>query len=132
MAIYLDHPFHFDGGGRVGITDMGDHVRDMICQVLFTTPGERVNRPDFGCGLLQRVFEPNGQNQAGATQFLVQSALQRWLSDVIQVEQIKVTSEDARLVVDLTYRRLDSGERREDRFVSPGDVDCELWAMSIS
>jgi len=121
MPTYLDHPFHFDGRSRVGTTDSDDHVRDMIFQVLFTTPGERVNRPEFGCGLLQRVFEPNNQTQANATQFLVQAALQRWLDDVVQVERIRVTSEDARLVVDLVYRRLDTGEQQEDRFVSPSE-----------
>ena len=57
MAIScLDHPFHIDGRGGVATTDANDHVRGMIYQALFTNPGERVNRPDFGCGLLQLVF----------------------------------------------------------------------------
>src|SRR5215207_2409488 len=109
---YLDHPFHFDGRGRVATTGADDHVRDMMYQVLFTNPGERVNRPDFGCGLLQLVFMPNSDVLATATQFLVQGALQRWLADVIQVEQLQVTNEDERLVVDVVYVRRDNGERR--------------------
>jgi uncharacterized protein len=118
-ASYLDHPLRLDGRGRVATTQADDHVRDMIYQVLFTSPGERVNRPDFGCGLLQLVFEPNSEALATATQFLVQGALQRWLADVIQVEQLEITSEEERLMVDLIYARLDTGQRQRDLFVSP-------------
>lgn len=116
---YLDYPLHLDDRGHVASTGANDHVRDMIYQVLFTSPGERVNRPDFGCGLLQQVFMPNSEVLAATTQFLVQGALERWLEDVIQVEQVQVASEDERLVVDVAYRRRD-GELRQDRFISPG------------
>jgi phage baseplate assembly protein W len=118
-ASYLDHPLRLDGRGRVATTQVDDHARDMIYQVLFTSPGERVNRPDFGCGLLQLVFEPNSEALATATQFLVQGALQRWLADVIQVEQLEITSEEERLMVDVIYIRLDTGQRQRDLFVSP-------------
>jgi uncharacterized protein len=118
-ASYLDHSLRLDGRGRVATTQTDDHVRDMIYQVLFTSPGERVNRPDFGCGLLQLVFEPNSEALATATQFLVQGALQRWLADVIQVEQLEITSEEERLMVDMIYVRLDTGQRQRDLFVSP-------------
>ena len=118
-ASYLDHPLRLDGRGRVATTRADDHARDMIYQVLFTSPGERVNRPDFGCGLLQLVFEPNSEALATATQFLVQGALQRWLADVIQVEQLGITSEEERLMVDVIYVRLDTGQRQRDLFVSP-------------
>ena len=115
---YVDYPLHLDDGGRVASTGGDDHVRDMIYQVLFTSPGERVNRPDFGCGLLQQVFMPNSDVLATTTQFLVQGALERWLEDLIQVEQVQVGSEGERLVIDVAYRRRD-GERRQDRFTSP-------------
>ena len=101
-------------GGR-----MLDHVRDMILQVLFTNPGERVNRPDFGCGLLQMVFMPNSDALATATQFLVQGALQRWLVDEIQVENVQVTKAEERLVVEVTYVRRDNGQREQAQFFSP-------------
>ena len=119
MPAFLDHPFHFDAKGRTATTDADDHVKDMIFQVLFTNPGERVNRPDFGCGLLQLVFMPNSDALATSTQFMVQGSLQRWLADVIQVEQVLVTNEEERLVVDVAYMRLDNGQRRQDRFSSP-------------
>jgi len=122
VPAFLDHPFHFDAKGRTATTDADDHVKDMIFQVLFTNPGERVNRPDFGCGLLQLVFMPNSDALATSTQFMVQGSLQRWLADVIQVEQVLVTNEEERLVVDVAYMRLDNGQRRQDRFSSPAGV----------
>ena len=120
MQDFLDHPLHISGEGRTAPTGTNDHVRDMIYQVLFTNPGERVNRPDFGCGLLQKVFAPNSEVLATTTQFLVQGSLERWLGDVIQTEQVRVSSEGERLVVEVAYRPLGDGERREDRFVAPG------------
>jgi phage baseplate assembly protein W len=119
MADYLDYPFRIDGRGRVATTDADDHVRDMIYQVLFTAPGERVNRPDFGCGLLQMVFMPNSDALAAATQFMVQGALQRWLGDVIQVENVQVTNQDERLLVEVTYMRRDNGQRDQAQFTAP-------------
>jgi uncharacterized protein len=119
VPAFLDHPFHFDAKGRTATTDADDLVQDMIFQVLFTNPGERVNRPDFGCGLSQLVFMPNSDALATSTQFMVQGSLQRWLADVIQVEQVLVTNEEERLVVDVAYVRLDNGQRRQDRFTSP-------------
>ena len=74
----IDFPYQFDHRGRTAATDYENHIRDMIEQVLFTSPGERVNRPTFGSGLLQLVFAPNSDELAGTTQFLVQSALQEW------------------------------------------------------
>ena len=93
----IDYPFHFDSRGRTAATDDSDHVRDMIEQLLFTSPGERVNRPDFGSGLLQMVFAPNSPELAAALQFTLQAALQRWLGDVIEVRALEVSSEDSRL-----------------------------------
>ena len=58
----IDFPFHFDARGRTATPPTTDHIRDMIEQLLFTAPGERVNRPDFGSGLLQMVFAPNSPN----------------------------------------------------------------------
>jgi phage baseplate assembly protein W len=116
---YIDYPFHTDRSGRIASADAGEHIKDMIYQVLFTNPGERVNRPDFGCGLLQRVFMPNSDALATATQFLVQGALQRWLADVIKVEEVSITNADARLEVKVVYQRRDNGQREQSVFTSP-------------
>jgi uncharacterized protein len=118
-GLWLDFPVAIDGSGRLSVTDGDDHVRDMIHQVLFTAPGERVNRPDFGCGLLELVFEPNSSMLAAAVQLRVRGSLQRWLGDLIEVLEVRVTADDARLEVDVEYVRLVDGERVTDQFVSP-------------
>lgn len=112
----LDFPFHLDVRGRTAETDVDDHVRDLIYQVLFTAPGERVNRPEFGCGLKQLVFAPNSGALAAATQQLVQGALHRWLEEIIVVERVEVRAIEASLEVDVVYLRRDTGERHEESF----------------
>ncbi len=62
----IDFPFHFDRHGRTADTTPADHLRDLIEQVLLTSPGERVNRPDFGAGLLRMIFEPTSPEIAAA------------------------------------------------------------------
>jgi phage baseplate assembly protein W len=99
----LDYPYHFDGRGRTAETSDDDHIRDLIEQVLFTAPGERVNRPTFGSGVMQLVFAPNSDALASATQQLVQGALQQWLGDLIQVQSVDVQSEDATLQITVQY-----------------------------
>ena len=99
----IDYPFHIDHRGRTATTGEDDHIRDMIEQFLFTNAGERVNRPDFGSGLLQMIFAPNSPELAAALQFTVQAGLQRWLGDVIEVRTVEVTSEDATLRVVVNY-----------------------------
>ncbi len=117
--LYLDFPIHLDSRGGFALTGVDDHIRDMIYQVLFTSPGERVNRPDFGCGLLQLVFMPNSDVIASAVQFMVQGALSRWLSDVISVRWVRIECQDERLVVDVSYTRRDSGQTLQERFDMP-------------
>lgn len=112
----IDFPLYFDSRGRTAAAGDDDHIRDMIEQLLFTSPGERVNRPDFGSGLMQLVFAPNSPELAAALQFTVQAALQQWLGDLIQVQQLEVSSEDAILRVTLNYSILQTGEQRIDTF----------------
>ncbi len=116
----LDYPFHFDGRGRTADTTEADHVRDLIEQVLFTAPGERVNRPTFGSGVLQLVFAPNGDALAAAVQLTVQGALQQWLGDLIQVEAIQVESEDATLRVTVQYVPQRTQQRQVAQFARGG------------
>jgi len=112
----IDYPFHFDNRGRTAGTDGAEHVRDMIEQLLFTHPGERVNRPDFGSGLLQMVFAPNSPELAAALQFTIQAALQRWLGDVIDVASLDVDAVDSTLRVELAYTLRATGETRSETF----------------
>jgi uncharacterized protein len=118
---HLDYPYNFDARGRTAtVADADAYVRDLIEQVLFTVPGERVNRPTFGCGLLQLVFAPNSDQLAATTQFLVQGALQQWLGELIQVEAVEVTNEAEVLRVTLGYIVRRTQQRRVAEFTTPG------------
>ena len=99
----IDYPFHFDARGRTGTTESDEHIRDMIEQLIFTNQGERINRPDFGSGLIQLVFAPNSPELATALQFTMQSSLQRWLGDIIDVLNLEVASEESTLRILIQY-----------------------------
>jgi phage baseplate assembly protein W len=113
----IDFPYHFDGRGRTAETGEADHIRDMIEQFLFTNAGERVNHPDFGSGILQLVFDPNGPELAAALEFTIQAGLQRWLGDVIEVQALHVSSVESTIYVDLQYTLRRTGEQQTENFV---------------
>jgi phage baseplate assembly protein W len=99
----IDYPFSFDGSGRTAQTDNSGYIRDLIEQVLLTAPGERVMRPAFGSGVLQLVFAAASPEVAATTQFLIQGALQQWLSDVITVDAVDVEVQDSALLITVQY-----------------------------
>jgi hypothetical protein len=99
-------PLRLDGRGRTRTADDEEYLKGLIEQVLFTRAGERVNRPDFGTGVDALVFAPAGDEFSHATQSLVQSALQRFLGDLIRVESVTVSTRDAALDVTVTYSPL--------------------------
>jgi phage baseplate assembly protein W len=103
MSGELDFPYHFSGLGRTATAGRDDHIRDLIEQVLFTAPGERVMRPDFGAGLLDLIFEPNSVSLAATTQMLIHSALQLNLSHLIAVQGVDVENDDAALRIVVRY-----------------------------
>ena len=109
--MHVDYPYHLDDRLRTASTDDDSYIRDLIEQLLFTSPGERVNRPSFGSGLLQLVFEPNSDALAGATQMTVQGALQQWLAEYIRVEAVEVQNTDSRLEVRVQYVVLRTQQR---------------------
>jgi hypothetical protein len=115
--LHIDYPLATDGHGRTATASHGEHVRDLIEQVLFTTPGERVNRPTFGSGILQLVFAPLSDALAAATQVSVQGALQQWLGDEIVVDAVTVTRQESTLEVTVSYVVRRTLEQRNDRFV---------------
>jgi len=115
--MHIDYPFQVNWRRRTATTDMNGHIRDLIEQLLFTTPGERVNRPEFGTGLMQLVFAPNSDQLATVTESLVQGALQQWLGELIQVEAVQVTSDESTLEVTVQYTIRRNGERRTEQFV---------------
>jgi phage baseplate assembly protein W len=109
-------PYTTDAHGRTAQASATDHVRDMVEQLLFTMPGERVMRPTFGSGLSQLVFQPNSEEVATAVQFLVQGNLQKFLGDVITVEAVDVNSVESTIEVRVQYVIRRTQERRTDEF----------------
>jgi phage baseplate assembly protein W len=109
-------PFHADRRGRTAPAAHAEHVHDLVEQLLFTSPGERVMRPDFGCGLLDLVFAPNSPELVSTLELSVQAALQRWLGDLIEVVALDIESEDNAVRVHLSYVVRATGTVREDVF----------------
>ena len=100
------YPFAVDPGlgALAQETSYDQYVEQLIKQVLFTNPGERINRPDFGCGLRRLVFAPNNEALASLTKVMIVQSLQKWLDDMIEVQDVKVKSEQEVLEVKILYR----------------------------
>jgi len=112
----IDFPYRIAINGRTATTDRSEHISDMIRQVLFTSPGERVNRPTFGSGLNQLVFEPNSVELISTVQFLVKGSLQEWLSDVIAVGDVNIEVTDSTLRVHIKYLEIGIALNQEVNF----------------
>lgn len=113
----LNFPYQFDGRQRTQEASLPDYLTQLIEQVLFTSPGERVNIPDFGSGLLQLNFAPNSLEMATATQFSVQAALQKWLGNYVKVQSVVASWQNEVLSVTVTYTPLTSDVTQVQTFV---------------
>jgi phage baseplate assembly protein W len=111
--MFPSFPYSFAANRRTATANRDDHVRQMLEQLLFTNPGERVNRPDFGSGLLQLVFAPNSPEMAAALQFTTRAAIQRYLGDVVDIQSLEITADDSTMRLTLTYRVLATGETQQ-------------------
>lgn len=112
----IGYPFRIDSAGRTAREAQADHVRDLIEQVIFTAPGERVNRPDFGSGVMQLVFAPASDELATTVEFLLQGALQQFLGDLVVTENVQARAVDGSLEVTVVYRTRGTGEQRTETF----------------
>lgn len=115
----VNFPYNFDGRGRTQ-DPLASYLRQLVEQVLFTSPGERVNLPDFGSGLLQLTFAPESVEMAAATQFTVQAALQKWLSGYIKVQSVVAAAVGSTLTVTVTYSPLNTSVTQVQTFVYGG------------
>jgi hypothetical protein len=116
----LQYPYGFDNSGLTAQTDLASHIRDMIEQILFTSPGERVNRPTFGTGTATLVFAPNSDMLAAAQQQVIQASLQQWLSDLIRVAGVEVSNLDSTLQITIRYTIIQSQQQQTQQFVYGG------------
>jgi hypothetical protein len=115
MNVYF--PYQFDGRGHTLEASLNDYINQIVEQVLFSSPGERVNLPDFGSGLLQLPFAPNSMEMAAATQFSVQAALQKWLGSYVKVQSVVASAQDSMLTVTVTYTPLSTAVTQIQTFV---------------
>ena len=115
--MHIEYPYGFDPLGRTAATTRDDHIRQMIELILFTAAGERVNRPTFGSGVTQLLFAPNSNTIAAALQLAVQGAIQLWLGDLVQVQEVTATTEDSQLNVTISYIERARQERQTVTFV---------------
>ena len=110
MNTHIAFPLRVDGRGRSAQAERDLYLRGLIEQLLFTVPGERVNRPDFGCGLTQLVLAPPSPELAVTVQALVHASLQQWLGYLLQIDEVSASSEDATLSVLVRYTVLETQE----------------------
>lgn len=96
-------PFDFDAGGQTADADPRRHLRDLVEQILFTSPGERVMRPDFGAGIAALVFAPAGDARAAAIETQAHAALQGALGTRARILGVSATADDGRLAVEVRY-----------------------------
>ncbi len=105
---FLQMPFaKGHSGGAAQIDDIDQHIKDKMMQVLFTVPGERVNLPDFGCGIRDIVFEGNNEALAAAVRYKIFKALTRWMGKEVKINTVNVFNEDETLFIQIMYQRLD-------------------------
>jgi hypothetical protein len=112
------YPFRIDPvSGQAAQSPYGTHVNEMIRQVLLTNPGERVDLPEFGCGLRQLLFAPNSDALQATTRLIVQQSLNRWLAGQIQVTDVSVTSgpggDDSQIIVQVEYVLVETQSRQQ-------------------
>jgi phage baseplate assembly protein W len=112
---YLSFPFRIAPEGRVALADADQNLRQRIEQILFTAPGERVMLPEFGSGVRELVFAPNGPALAAATEFTIARALQSQLSREALIRAVNVTAEQEKLSIEIVYTR--TRDFRDERLV---------------
>ncbi|MCG8689349.1 MAG: GPW/gp25 family protein [Desulfobacterales bacterium] len=112
----VSYPYVIDQLGKTGLADDDKHIRDLIEQVLFTAPGERVMRPDFGSGVYQLIFAPAHDSLVAAAQQTIQAALQRWLGDLILVDSVSVETSDSLVSIEVSYKSLSTNEMTTSTF----------------
>lgn len=110
---FIRFPFEVDPSSNVAQSQDPDHVRQLIEELLLVAPGERVNRPDFGCPLIERVFGPESMEVAATTQTMVQTSLRQWLGGLIQVLGVEVTYQGEEMVVTVSY--MDKASRKVEQ-----------------
>ncbi|HEX2330556.1 MAG TPA: GPW/gp25 family protein [Candidatus Angelobacter sp.] len=115
-SAYLDFPFGFASDGSVAQVDEDHHLRERLMQILFTSPGERVMLPDFGCGARDLIFAGNNPVLAAATEFKVARALQTYMGDQVLINGVDVTNDEEKLMITIEYTKTRDAQQRQAVF----------------
>ena len=121
-TIEIAFPYGLDGRGRTARATYDDHVEQMLEMLLFTRPGERVNQPTFGCGLLDQVFAPNSPEIAAALNITIAAAISLWLRDVVSVTSLDVRAQENQLLIDIGYTVLATSSPAALTLTVPGGL----------
>ncbi|MGD0239878.1 MAG: GPW/gp25 family protein [Streptosporangiaceae bacterium] len=116
--IEIAFPYGLDDRGRTATASYDDHVEQMLELLLLTRPGERVNQPAFGCGLIDQVFAPNSPEVAAALSVTIAAAISLWLRDVLSVTALDVVADGSQLIVAIDYTVLATN--------SPGSITLSV------
>jgi Bacteriophage baseplate protein W len=121
-TIDVAFPYRLDDRGRTATAAYDDHVEQLLELLLFTRPGERVNQPTFGCGLLDQVFAPNSPEVAAALNVTIAAAISLWLRDVLSVTSLNVTAQESQLIINIGYTVLATGSPTNLTLSVPGGL----------
>lgn len=120
MARALQFPFRIDDRGFPATSGRAALIGEQLEQLLFTIPGERVNRsPEFGCGIQRLLFAGASKESAAAAEYVVSTAIRRHLGELIQLDAARVTVDETAMYIDILYTVLDSGEELAASFEQP-------------
>jgi hypothetical protein len=112
----IAYPYKFAPQSGTAVADDRSHIKQMLELLLFTMPGERVNRPDFGCGVQRIVFAPVGTEIEFTLQRLIESEIQRWLGDLLRLRNLEIRAEEATLFARLEYELIAEGSIVTEQF----------------
>ena len=119
MRRAMTFPFQASDRGVVSTSNRAQAIRQQLEQLLLTIPGERVNRPDFGCGVQTLVFAGASPEAAAAAEYVIGTAIRRFLRDLVRLDAVRVTVDDTTLLIDILYTTVDTGEELAATFRQP-------------
>jgi phage baseplate assembly protein W len=119
MARALEFPFQVSERGVAAAAGRNDVIRQQLEQLLMTMPGERVNRPDFGCGVQRLVFAGASPEAAAAAEYVIATAIRKYMAELIRLDAVRVTVDEAQMFIDILYTLLDSGAELAASFTQP-------------
>lgn len=119
-TVEVAFPYGLDDRGRTATATYNEHVEQMLLLLLFTRPGERVNQPTFGCGLLDHVFAPNSPEIAAALNVTIAAAISLFMQDVLSVTSLEVSTQGSQLTVTIGYTVLATGSPTNLTLSVPG------------